>query len=167
ALKRQVQPYAQIVDSRILPAEELGVAHVHPAGFNAEAIVDLRADTELGLEQHAAAEIDLVVGEVLERLGGAGVDGEADAGPDVDALAELRGEADRSIARLPRRVQRAERIWLERRAEDLAPAVAEHHVRAGLDPALVGGELDIVVIEAAENLAGVRRSGGGERQAKG
>ncbi len=43
-LKRQVQPHAEIVDSRVLAAEQLGVAHVHPARLDAEAAVDLRAD---------------------------------------------------------------------------------------------------------------------------
>ena len=43
-LKREVQPHAEIVDSGVLPAEQLGVAHVHPARLDAEAAVDLRAD---------------------------------------------------------------------------------------------------------------------------
>ena len=65
------------------------------------AVVDLGADPELGLEQHAAAEVDLVVGQVLEFSRRAGVDRNAEAGPDVDPLAELRRHADRGVVVSP------------------------------------------------------------------
>src|SRR5437773_5979805 len=79
-LKGQIQSDANIIDAGILTAEEGGMAHVHPAGFDAQPIIDPRADPELGLKQDAAAEIDLAVGEVLELLRRAGLDGDAESG---------------------------------------------------------------------------------------
>ena len=56
----------------------------------------LGADADLRLEQHAAAESDLVGAE--EFAGRAGVDGEPEAGTEYRIRrAELRREADRGI----------------------------------------------------------------------
>ena len=49
----------------------------------ADAVADLDADAELGLEQDAAAEVDLVVERSWNFAGRAGVDGDAEAGTDV------------------------------------------------------------------------------------
>ena len=63
ALERKVQPDAEIVDPRVFMAEQLCVAHVHPARFDAQPLIDPGADAELRLEQHAAAERDPVRSE--------------------------------------------------------------------------------------------------------
>ena len=60
-----------------------------PAGFYGHPLVDPGADSELGLEQDAAAELDLVVGRVLEVPSRAGVDGKPEAGADEESIAEL------------------------------------------------------------------------------
>ena len=47
-------------------------------------VVDAGANAEFGLEQHAAAESDLVVGGSWNLLGRAVVDGDPEPGTDVD-----------------------------------------------------------------------------------
>src|SRR5438067_1996787 len=138
------------------------MAHVNPAGFEAQPAVDLRSDAELGLEQHAAAEGDLVGAEMFG--GRAGMDSDAEAGADVDALAELRRQAERGVTRLARGVDGAEQVGLQRCAGDAAPAVTEHRVRAAFDTALVGRQFDVVDVEAAEQFAGMGGRSGREGQ---
>ena len=69
----------------------MGVAHVHPARFDAEAVVDLIADAEFGLKQYARAKGDAV--GALEIAGRTGVDGDAQPGPDVELPAEVGRDA--------------------------------------------------------------------------
>src|SRR4029079_15577157 len=52
---------ADIVDSGVLIAEDLSVAHVHPAGFDAHAVADLIADAKFRLEEHSASKCNFVV----------------------------------------------------------------------------------------------------------
>ena len=88
----------------ILAAEQLGVAHVDPARLDARAgSLTCAPIAELGLEQDAAAECDLV-GAVMNFVGRAVVDRDAEAGPDVDPAAEFRRQADRGITGVRRRV---------------------------------------------------------------
>src|SRR4051812_44551195 len=101
------------------------MAHVHPACLDSRALGDADPNADLGLEQDAAAELDLVVGKILELLVRAVVDGDPDSGPDVDAVAKLRGQAHGSVARVARGVQGSEDVRLQRRVTDAPAAIAE------------------------------------------
>ena len=94
-------------------AEQLSVTHVHPAGLDAQAAVDLGADAKLRFEQQTTSEIDLVVSGILKIPGGAIVNRDPDAGANVNLPAEPRGQANSGIARLSRGIQCAEGIRLE------------------------------------------------------
>ena len=86
-LKPHAEPRADIVDPGVLAREQLRVAHVHPARLERDARGDADPDPELGLEQDAAAELDLVVKRVLEFRRRAGVDREPDPGANEDPVA--------------------------------------------------------------------------------
>ena len=114
----QIHPQPEIVDAGILAAEQLRVAHVDPARFDAEAIVDLRADRDFGLEKHAASELDLVVREILEFLRRPVVDRNSQARAEVETAPEFRRQSDRGVAGVACGVERAEDIGLDRRVAD-------------------------------------------------
>ena len=142
------------------------MAHVDPARLDRRPAADAGADADLGLEQHPAAERDLVGAE--EIAGRAVVDGDADPRADEDAVAELRRQAGGGVAGVAGGVERPEGIGLERGPADPAAAPAELDVEAVLDSRLVDRQLDVVDVEAAEQLAGLggrrQRRGGGSEQ---
>src|SRR5205823_1621029 len=105
--------------------------------------------------QHPAAERDLVGTKVFARR--AGVDRKAQARAGEEFAAELRRQADRGVRRIAGAVERAEDIWLQRRMRDSAAAVAEHEVGSAFDPALVRRQLDVMRVQAAEQLPGCGR----------
>src|SRR3712207_9483956 len=53
------QPHPDAVHARVLAAENLAVAQMDQAGLDRHPLVQARADPELGLDQHAAPELDL------------------------------------------------------------------------------------------------------------
>ena len=88
------------------------------------------------------------------------MDGKADAGTNIDGIAELRGEPDGRIACVARAVQSAEGIGLDRRVTDPFPAPAKLDIHALFRMVAEGQRrIHVVLVEAAENLAG--RSGAG------
>ena len=97
------------------------------------AVIDLGADAEFRLEQHAAAECDSV--GALEFVGRAVVDGDADPRPDVELTAEFCRDAGRRIAGFARGIESSENIGLERSRADPLAAPAELDVGAVLDVA--------------------------------
>src|SRR5689334_10812472 len=84
----------------------------------------LRSEGDLGLEQHPAAECDLVGAE--ELAGRTCVDGDSEAGAKVPLAAqrEFGVEADGAIAGVPVRVHRGEDVRLELRLPEVSDAVA-------------------------------------------
>src|SRR5207253_3007895 len=157
-LKTEVQPHADIVDAGILAAEQLRVAHVDPARLDAGAAGEANPDAEFGLEQDSAAEVDLVVGQILKLLSRTVVDGDSDPGADVNSIAELRRQTDRRIARVSSGIQGAEHVGLKRRMADPAATITELKVGAVFNAALVQRSLDVVGVDAAKHFPGMRGS---------
>jgi len=81
----------------------------------------LISDAQLGLEQDTAPEGDLV--RAVEVGVRAGMDGDANAGPDKDAITELRRKTDRRIVRFAGCVCGGEGVGPKRRRADPIPTI--------------------------------------------